>query len=124
MKRVLILLSLIAAVMFAIQAISADKSGIKKNVDAIITAIDEGQDPQSYVSEATLSRVFILEETGNLLVHPTMTGKDLKMEDMQMFEALKVSTPDGQWIVYRMDGKEKNIYVRKTKNNLTVGGIE
>jgi opacity protein-like surface antigen len=92
MKRVLIVLSLVTVMLFATQAMSADREAIKNN-----------------------------EANGNLVVHPTLAGQDLKVKAMPIFEALQAATPEGLWVTYQWDGKEKNTYTRKTKSNLTVG---
>jgi hypothetical protein len=62
-----------------------------------------------------------MEANGNLVVHPTLAGQDLKVKAMPIFEALQAATPEGLWVTYQWDGKEKNTYTRKTKSNLTVG---
>lgn len=121
MKRVLILLSMFATLLFVTQALSADRDAIKKNVDEIVTAIDGGKDPKSFAPDAYTPYAFIMEANGNLIVHPTLAGQDLKVKAMPIFEALKASTPEGLWVTYTWAEKEKNTYTRKTKSNLTVG---
>ena len=121
MKRVLIVLSLVTVMLFATQAMSADREAIKNNVDEVVNAIDGGKDAKSYAADAFTPYVFIMEANGNLVVHPTLAGQDLKVKAMPIFEALQAATAEGLWVTYQWDGKEKNTFTRKTKNNLTVG---
>lgn len=121
MKRVLIVLSLVTVMLFATQAMSADREAIRKNVDEVVNAINGGKDAKSYAADAFTPYVFIMEANGNLVVHPTLAGQDLKVKAMPIYEALQAATAEGLWVTYQWDGKEKNTFTRKTKNNLTVG---
>ena len=68
MKRVLIVLSLVTVMLFATQAMSADREAIRKNVDEVVNAIDGGKDAKSYAADAFTPYVFIMEANGNLVV--------------------------------------------------------
>ena len=92
-KRVLIVLSLVTVMLFATQAMSADREAIRKNVDEVVNAIDGGKDAKSYAADAFTPYVFIMEANGNLVVHPTLAGQDLKVKAMPIFEALQAATP-------------------------------
>ena len=120
MKRVLIVLSLVTVMLFATQAMSADREAIKNNVDEVVNAIDGGKDAKSYAADAFAPYVFIMQADGKLLVHPKLAGQDLKEKAMPIYQALQPATPVGAWVKYEWDGKEKNTYAKKTKSNLTV----
>ena len=64
---------------------------------------------------------FIMEAEGKLIVHPTLAGKDLKVEGMPIYEAIKAATPQGEWVKYVWKEKEKNTYIKRTNSNLIVG---
>jgi hypothetical protein len=121
MKRLMVMLSMVAVFLFATQAVSADKEAISKNVDEVVAAINGGKAAASFTPDAYTPYAFILEADGKLIVHPTLAGKDLKVEAMPIYEAIKVATPQGAWVKYEWKEKEKNTYVKKTTNNLIVG---
>jgi hypothetical protein len=49
-----------------------------------------------------------MEEDGNLLVHPSLVGKNLKEAAMPAFEAVSQATMEGNWVTYEWQGAEKN----------------
>ena len=65
--------------------------------------------------------VFIMEESGNLLVHPSLVGKSLKEAVAPAYDAVVQATLEGNWVTYEWKGAEKNAYVRKTKTGVIVG---
>ena len=71
--------------------------------------------------QAGPSHCNVLEESGNLLVHPSLVGKNLKDVAVPVYEAVTKAIPKGTWVQYQWKGKEKNAYVRKTKSGLIVG---
>ena len=86
-------------------------------------AIDSGKMVGEF-KEAAYNKpyyVYILEASGNLLVHPTLAGQNLKDKAMPAYEAVTKATPEGTWVKYQWQGKEKNAYVRKTKTGAIVG---
>ena len=104
-------------------AIAADKEAIKAQVDEIVTAIDSGKKAADF-SEAAKRKpyyVYIMEESGTLVVHPSLTGKSLKEAAAPAYDAVVKATPAGTWVKYQWKGKEKNAYVRKTKTGDIVG---
>jgi len=121
MKRLMVMLSMVAVVLFATHAFSEDKEAISKNVDGIVAAINGGKDASSFSADAYTPYVFIMEAQGKLIVHPTLTGKDLKVEGMPIYEAIKDATSKGTWVKYEWKGKEKNTYIKRTNNNIIVG---
>jgi hypothetical protein len=121
MKRLMVMLCMVAVVLFATQAFSADKEAITKNVDEVVAAINGGKGAASFAPDAYTPYAFIMEAEGKLIVHPTLAGKDLKVEGMPIYEAIKAATPQGEWVKYMWKEKEKNTYIKRTNNNLIVG---
>ena len=120
MKR-LVLVAMVALTFFATQSLAVDKEAIKTNVDEIVAALNDGKDPASYASDAYSPYAFIMEKDGKLLVHPTLSGQDLKEKAMPIFIALQGADGEGKWLTYKWNGKEKNTYAKMTKSNLIVG---
>ena len=121
MKRLMIMLSMVAVVLFATHAFSEDKEAITKNVDAVVAAINGGKSAASFAADAYTPYAFIMEAEGKLIVHPTLAGKDLKVEGKPIYEAIKAATKQGEWVKYEWKDKEKNTYIKRTNNNLIVG---
>ena len=124
MKRATIIsLALILGLCFATGALAADKDAIKKQVDEIVVSIDSGKKAQDFKDAAQNkpSYVFIMEEDGQMLVHPSLVGQSLKDKALPVYNECSKATADGTWVKYEWKGKEKNTYVRKTKDGLIVG---
>ena len=124
MKRVtIIFVALILGICLATGAFAADKDAIKKQVDEIVVSIDSGKKADDFMGAAQNKPhyVFIMEEGGQLLVHPKLVGQSLKEKAEPAYNACSKATADGTWVTYEWDGKEKNTYVRKTKDGLIVG---
>jgi len=124
MKRVAIIsLVLIFGLCLATGAFAADKDAIKKQVDEIVVAIDGGKTAADFSSAAQNkpSYVFIMEEGGNLLVHPSLVGQSLKDKAEPVYNECAKATADGVWVGYVWKEKQKHTYVRKTKSGLIVG---
>ncbi|RZB34178.1 MAG: hypothetical protein SRB2_03571 [Desulfobacteraceae bacterium Eth-SRB2] len=124
MKRVAIIsLALIFGLCLATGAFAADKDAIKKQVDDIVVAIDGGKTAGDFSSAAQNkpSYVFIMEEGGNLLVHPSLVGQSLKDKAEPVYNECAKATADGLWVGYVWKEKQKHTYVRKTKSGLIVG---
>jgi outer membrane murein-binding lipoprotein Lpp len=118
---------LILAVVFGFCLVAgvsaADKDAIQKQVDDIVAAIDGGKMAEDF-SDAAQNEpyyVFIMEEAGKLLVHPTLTGESLKEKAGPVYDAVLAATPEGNWVEYMWQEKQKYTYVRKTANGLIVG---
>ncbi len=120
MKRVLFVLVMVALSCFATQVLAADQAAISKNVDEIVAAIDNGKEASSYAADAYTPYAFIMQKDGMMIVHPTLAGEDLKAKAMPIYEALQGATPEGVWLKYEWQGKEKNTYAKTTKNDLIV----
>lgn len=122
-KYVLMMTVLVVGLSLATGVFAADKDAIKKQVDDIVMAIDSGKMVGDF-KEAAYNKpyyVYILEESGTLLVHPSLAGQSLKEKAMPVYEAVAKATPEGTWVTYQWQGKEKNAYVRKTKSGAIVG---
>ena len=124
MKRIAIIsLILIFSLCLAAGAFAADKAAIKKQVDDIVVAIDGGKMAKDFTSAAQNkpSYVFIMEEGGMLLVHPSLVGKSLKEKAEPVYNECAKATADGVWVGYVWKEKQKHTYVRKCKSGIIVG---
>ncbi|MFZ1955435.1 MAG: hypothetical protein WAU34_08060 [Desulfobacterales bacterium] len=124
MKKVaLMMVVLVMGLSMAAGVFAADKDAIKKQVDDIVMAIDGGKTAADFKDAANNkpNYVYILEEDGMVLVHPSLVGKSLKEAAMPAYEAVTKATPEGTWVMYECKGAEKNAYVRKTKSGAIVG---
>ena len=121
MKQLTLILSFFAVLFIFTGAYAADPAAISQNVDMIVAEIDGGKDATTVDANGYDPYVFVLEEGGMLLVHPSLAGKSLKEAAPPAYEAIVVATPEGTWVKYEWKGKEKNTYVKKTKSNLIVG---
>jgi hypothetical protein len=121
MKRFSVILPLVVFFLLATGLSAADKTTIKRNVDEIVAAINNGKAATSYAADAYTPYAFIMEENGKLIVHPNLKGEYLLEKAAPIYEALQQATPEGRWVTYFWKGTEKHTYVRKTNSNLTVG---
>jgi len=124
MKKVAIIsFVLILGICLAAGAFAADKDAIKKKVDDIVVAIDGGKMAQDFASAAKNKPyyVFIMEEGGMLLVHPSLVGQSLKVKAEPVYNECAKATSEGVWVGYVWKGKQKHTYVRKTKSGLIAG---
>ena len=124
MKRATIIsLALILGFCLVAGAFAADKDAIKKQVDEIVVSIDSGEKAQDFKDAAQNkpSYVFLMTEGGQRLVHPSLVGQSLKDKALPVYNECSKATADGTWVKYEWKGKEKNTYVRKTKDGLIVG---
>ena len=122
-KYLVILLVVVVGLSLTGIVSAADKDAIKAQVDEIVMAIDGGKTAADFADAAKIqpNYVYIMEEDGTMLVHPSLTGQNLKEKFAPVYEALIQATPDGKWVMYEWQGKEKNAYVRKTNSGVIVG---
>jgi hypothetical protein len=122
-KFTMISLTLIFSFCLATGALAADKDAIKKQVDDIVVAINGGKTAADFASAAQNKPyyVFIMEEGGNLLVHPSLVGQSLKEKAEPVYNECVKATPEGVWVDYVWKEKQKHTYVRKTAGGLIVG---
>lgn len=121
MKGLSVVLSLLAVLFLATGVIAADKAAISKNVDGIAAALDGGKTAADFKADAYTPYAFIMEQGGNLLVHPSLAGQNLKDKAAPVYEAVAKATPEGIWVDYEWQGAKKHSYVKKTKAGLIVG---
>lgn len=102
---------------------SGDKNAISKNVDAIVSMIDGGIDATQIRSHDFTPYAFIMEESGTMLVHPSLAGINFKekKELAPIYQALSQANTNGIWVEYQWKGDMKNTYTRRTKSNLIIG---
>lgn len=100
-----------------------DKAAIQKQVDEIVAAIDGGKTADDFKDAAKREPyyVFIMQENGTLLVHPTLEKQSLKEKAEVVYNAVVKATPAGSWVDYEWQGKMKHTYAKKTKGGLIVG---
>lgn len=120
MNRQPFILLLMAAFFLVANVMAEDRIAIEKNVNELIAAIDNGRDPSSFASDAFTPYVFVMELGGRLLVHPTLSGEDLKERAEPIYEALLQATPDGVWVKYTWKGKEKFTFAKRCCEHLIV----
>ena len=122
MKRFAMFLTVLVALTLSTNAWSAvDKTAITKNVDSIVEMIDSGKDATTIQANDFEPYAFIMEESGTMLVHPSLSGVDYKEKLTPIYEALSVASAEGTWVEYEWKGKLPRAYAKKTKNNLIVG---
>lgn len=121
MKKIALIVS-IFSLLFAVNgAFAVDKVAISTNVEAIVAELDAGKDTTNFKSDAFTPYVFILEDNGKLLVHPSLEGESLKEKAAPVYQALTGADDKGVWIQYEWKGKVKNTYAKRTQSNLIVG---
>ena len=122
-KYLLIMLVVLVGLSLTGFVSAADKDAIKAKVDEIAVAIEGGKPASDFADAAKLKPhyVYIMEEGGKLLVHPSLVGKNLKEVAAPAFDAVAQATMEGTWVKYEWKGAEKNAYVRKTKTGVIVG---
>ncbi len=121
MKRFTLIATVIAVLSMVAYGFAYDKATISKNVDTLVTVIENGNDVKGLDANTFEPYAFIMQEDGTMLVHPTLTGKSLKEEAPPVYEALMHATADGVWVEYEWQGKMKHTYAKKTTTNLIVG---
>ncbi len=121
MKQLVCLLILVAIFVFNGDLKAEERNiAIEKNVEQLVSALDRGKDATSYATDSCTPYVFVMEEGGKLLAHPTLAGENLKEKALPIFKALVTATPEGVWVNYAWKGKIKHTYTKKTKSNLIV----
>ena len=122
-KYFLVMLAVVVGLALTGVVSAADKDAIKAQVDEIAVAIEGGK-PASDFADAAKRKphyVYIIEENGTVLVHPSLTGQNLKEKAAVAYDAVVKATLEGTWVKYEWQGAEKNAYVRKTKTGVIVG---
>jgi signal transduction histidine kinase len=119
----LLFFALIFNICFVTGLCAADKDAIKKQVDEIVTSINDGKNAEDFAAAAQNKPhyVLILDEGGNTLVHPTLVGKSLKEVAGPVYAELIKATAEGKWVDYIWKEKQKHTYVRKAAGGLIIG---
>ena len=122
-KSALVLTIVVLGMALTASVFAADKEAIKGQVDEIVQAMNNGKTAGDFKDAAKNEPhyVYIMEESGELLVHPSLEGKNLKEAAMPAYEAVSQATEEGKWVQYEWNGSEKNAYVRKTGEGKIVG---
>lgn len=121
MKQLVCMLAIVALCVLTGEGLAADKAAIKKNVDTVVNALNDGTPATSFGADAFTPYVFILEPSGKLIVHPYLMGEYLQDKAAPVYAALMQATREGRWVTYFWKGAEKETYVRRTGTNLVVG---
>jgi hypothetical protein len=122
MKKITIMaVVFLLGICLAANGLAADKAAIQKNVDGIVSEIDGGKAAADFNAGDYDPYAFIMEESGNMIVHPSLAGESLKEKAGPVYDALIVATPDGTWVDYEWKGAMKHSYVKKTASGLIVG---
>jgi hypothetical protein len=123
-KATIMVFTLIVGLCLAAGAVAADKAVIKKQVDDIVMAINGGKKVDDFKSAAQNKPyyVFIMDEDGMLLVHPSLTGQSLKEKAEPVYNECVKGTPEGLWVDYVWKGKQKHTYVRRCKSGKIIVG--
>jgi len=121
MKKLSVVATFFALLLVCGSSWAIDETTISTNVDSIVQSIDSGKDITAIKADAYEPYAFVMEEDGNMLVHPTLTGANLKEKALPVYTALQQANSDGVWIDYEWQGKMKHTYAKKTKGNLIVG---
>ncbi len=128
MKKILCtILFLMVGIMLTGVTWAADKEAIEKQVknqvDEVVAAIDSGKKVQDLKILATKEpyHIFIMEQGGKILLHPSLEGDDMKNQYGATYDAVIKATAEGLWVEYDYFGKMKRTYVKKTKGGLIVG---
>jgi len=121
MKKISVVTALLALLLVGTHVWAIDEATISTNVDSIVQSLDGGADITTIKADAYDPYAFVMEEDGNMLVHPSLAGQSLKEKAPPVYTALQGATGDGVWIDYEWQGKMKHTYAKKTKGNLIVG---
>jgi len=121
MKQVSAILAFLVVFFTSAAVFAADKEAIGKNVNGVVEAIDGGKAATDFKAGDYDPYIFIMEEAGKLIVHPSLAGESLKEKAGPVYDALTKATPEGLWVDYEWQGKKKHTYAKKTKSGLTVG---
>jgi len=122
MRRwIFVLFTVCMGLCLAGSAIAADRDAIQGHVDAIVQDINHGKDAGAVNPNDYSPYVFIMEQDGNLVVHPELAGKNLKELAEPVYNALIKSTEKGTWVDYVWKEQQKHSYVRTTDGGLIVG---
>ncbi|MBF0234604.1 MAG: hypothetical protein HQK65_16410 [Desulfamplus sp.] len=120
MKRVVLIgLVLILGVYLPSFSVAADRAAIEKGVSDVV-ASGTFDDATCKANAPESLYIFVMEEDGKLLVHPKKDAiKNLNAPKYQViYDQVKKASPEGVWVQYQWDGKEKNTFVKKAGDKI------
>lgn len=120
MNRQPFLLLLLLALFFVANVLAEDKISAEKNVSEMIALLESGRDASSVAPDAFTPYVFVMDQDGRLLVHPTLAGENLQEKARPIYETLLRATPEGLWVQYTWKGKDKQTFVKRYRDRLIV----
>jgi hypothetical protein len=121
-KYMMVCFVMVLGFFIASASFAADEAKVAANVDSIVEQINGGKAPGEFKAEDYDPYIYIMEEGGMLLVHPTLQGQSLGEEQYKpVYDAITQATSDGVWVEYEWAGGPKKAYVRKTDGALIVG---
>ena len=95
---------------------AADKATIKKNVDDMVAAINNGKAATSYAADAYTPYAFVMEPSGKLIVHPYLAGEYLQEKAAPVYTALQQATHGGDLgELFLERGRERNLCAQDQK---------
>jgi tripartite-type tricarboxylate transporter receptor subunit TctC len=113
---------MVLGLFIASASMAADEAAIAANVNGVVEAINGGKAPAEFKADDFDPYIYIMEEDGMLLVHPSLQGQSLGEEKYKpVYEAIIQATPEGVWVDYEWGGGPKKAYVRTTAGGLIVG---
>lgn len=123
MKRILVAtLVLIFGLCLATNALAGSKEAAKQNVKDVVESINAGTDPEAINANDYEPYVFILEEDGLLVVHPSLEGESLAEKAPPVYEAIANAVQEGKETAdYMWQGSMKHSFVQQTDSGLIVG---
>jgi len=120
MSRQPFFLLLMLALFFVANVLAEDKISAEKNVSEMIALLDSGREASSVAPDAFTPYVFVMDQDGRLLVHPTLAGEDLTEKARPIYDILQQATPEGLWVEYSWKGKDKRTFIKRYRERLIV----
>ena len=120
MNRQPFFLLLMLALFFVANVLAEDKISAEKNVSEMIALLDSGREATSIAPDAFTPYVFVMDQDGRLLVHPTLSGEDLKEKARPIYDILQQATPEGMWVEYSWKGKDKRTFIKRYQGRFIV----
>ena len=111
---------LMLALFFVANVLAEDKISAEKNVSEMIALLDSGREATSIAPDAFTPYVFVMDQDGRLLVHPTLSGEDLKEKARPIYDILQQATPEGMWVEYSWKGKDKRTFIKRYQGRFIV----
>jgi hypothetical protein len=102
------------------KAMASDKTTIITNVDAIVAGLNAGKSATDFKAKDYSPPCAIMDMGGQLVVHPTFAGMNVRVSVPYIYEEISKGTSEGIWVEFPVRGKLTRFFVKKTKNNLFV----